>query len=137
MSYEEIPLKWENNKLIITPNKTEHAFVKVNSVDNAKFSGRYRLELNSNSTESITFTQDGKFQDNGVISILSHTYIECLKTSLAQGSGSYYIKNFTLYFTYANGTRIKIAVPGLELDKQNSSPSRIALSYNTDILNRQ
>ena len=41
LPYGDLPMRIENNKFIITVNKTDHAFHKLNSVDGAKFEGTY------------------------------------------------------------------------------------------------
>ena len=135
-AYGEIPMRIENNKLVITTNKADHAFIKVNSVDGAKFNGTYVLSDYNGKQPSITFTVDGKFTDKGALSILYHEYNDCINLAKDAGSGNYEVKNHSIIFNYTDGRAIKIAFIGSEYDKNNSAPATITLSYNEDILKR-
>jgi hypothetical protein len=85
MPYGDIPLRMEKNKLVITTNKTDHAFIKLNSVDYVKFDGNYVMQEWNGTIPSLRFTNDGKFTDNGAIRILYHEYIDCLNPALLPG----------------------------------------------------
>ena len=37
-------MRVENDKLVITTNKTDHAFIRLNDVDYVKFSGTYVMD---------------------------------------------------------------------------------------------
>jgi hypothetical protein len=41
MPYGEIPLRIEGTRLIISPNRTEHAFARLSGVDGATFNSTY------------------------------------------------------------------------------------------------
>ena len=43
LPYGEFPMRVENNMLVITTNKTDHGFIKLNDVDYVKFSGTYAM----------------------------------------------------------------------------------------------
>jgi hypothetical protein len=138
MPYGEIPLKMENSKLIISPNKTEHTFVKANVVDGAKFSGTYLLNNSTlNKLVSIQFSADGMFKDDGVISILLHTYYSCIDPALQFGSGAYSVSNHTVIFNYTDGRKIKIALIGLGFDSKDQSPATLSLGFNSDVLTKR
>jgi hypothetical protein len=142
LPYADIPLRMENGKLIITTNKTDHGFIKTNSVDGAKFNGTYALSSKNfageetGKTPLISFTADGKFTDNGAMSILYHEYIDCLNTAKEPGTGTYEIKNYSVIFDYTDGRKIKIAFMGSDYDKSNLSPATIALSFNEDVMKK-
>lgn len=143
LPYAEIPLRMENGKLIITPNKTDHAFIKTNSVDGAGFNGVYASSSKNYAGEEtgkksvINFTADGKFTDNGAMSILYHEYIDCLNAAKEPGMGTYEVKNYSIIFTYTDGRKIKIAFMGTEYNKSNSNPAVLKLSFNEDEMYRQ
>jgi hypothetical protein len=143
MLYAEIPLRMENGKLVVTSNKTDHGFIKTNAVDGAKFNGMYALSSKNIAGEEtgkkpvIRFTEDGKFTDNGAISILYHEYNECLNAAKDPGSGTYEVKNHSVIFNYTDGRKIKIAFIGTDYDSKNQSPATILLSFNEDALKKQ
>jgi len=87
---------------------------------------------------SVTFTQDGKFTDNGAIRVLCHEYVDCLNPALAPGSGIYELKNHSIIFSYTDGRKIKIAFTEAGFDKNNADPSSIlVVGFNNDVLKRQ
>lgn len=146
LPFGEIPIRVENDKLILTTNKTEHSFIKRNSIDGAKFNGTYSMSeaygrlndaVGQGIIPSITFTSDGKFMDKGAVRILYHENTECINEAIPYGSGTYEAKNHSLIFNYTDGRKIKIAFPGIDFDKSNNSPSSIKLSFNQDVLWRQ
>ena len=131
-------MRVENNKLVITTNKTDHSFIKLNDVDYVKFSGTYAMSEWNGTFPTISFTPDGKFIDNGAIRILYHEYIDCLNPALAPGSGVYELKNHSVIFNYGDGRRIQIAFTEAGFDKNNEDPSStLVFSYNNDVLRRQ
>ena len=143
LPYEDIPVRMENGKLIITPNKTDHGFIKINSVDGARFNGVYAcsskdfLGIETGKAYVISFTADGKFSDNGAIKFLYHGYVDCLNDAEAPGSGTYEVKNYSVIFNYTDGRKIKIAFLGTEYDKNNQSPATLRMSSNEDLMMRQ
>lgn len=136
MTYGDIPLRMEGNKLIITTNKTDHGFIKSNPVDDARFNGTYSMSEAYGMIPSVTLTADGKFMDRGVIRVLCHEIIDCINPAVKPGSGTYEVKNHSVIFTYTDGRKIKIAFPGTGFEKNNSSPSALVLSFNQDMLKR-
>lgn len=137
LPYGDIPLRMENNKLIITTNKTDHSFIKLNPVDGIKFNGTYTMSEAYGIIPTISFTADGNFKDNGALRVLYHEYIECLNPALTPGSGMYEVKNNSVIFNYADGRKIKIAYPGTDFDRNNSNPATLILSYNSDMMTKR
>ncbi len=137
MPYGDIPLRMENNALIITANKTDHKFIKLNAVDGARFQGTYALSEVEGKIPSITFTSDGRFTDNGAIKVLYHEYIDCLNPALKEGSGTYEVKDHSVVFRYSDGRRIAIAFLGVDYSASNPSPATLTMSFNEDKLIRQ
>ena len=143
LPYGEIPLRMENSKLIITTNNADHGFIKINSVDGAKFNGDYALSSKNYAGEEtgktpvISFTGDGKFKDNGALKILYHANVECLNDAKEPGSGTYDVKNNSVIFNFTDGRKIKIAFIGSEYDKNKLSPATLTLSFNEDLLKKQ
>jgi len=142
LPYADFPLRMENSKLIITANKTDHRFVKTNAVDGARFNGTYALSSRNiageetGKTPLISFTADGKFTDNGAMSILYHEYNDCLNAAKEPGSGTYEVKNYSVIFNYTDGRKIKVAFPGTAYDIKNPSPPTLMLSANEDALKK-
>ena len=143
LPYADIPIRMEAGKLVITTNKTDHGFIKINTVDGARFNGTYALSSKTflgeetGKTPLLRFTPDGKFTDNGALKILNHESVDCLNTSKEPGSGTYEVKNYSLIFTYTDGRKIKIAFMGTGFDKNNPSPLTLRMSFNEDPMTRQ
>lgn len=137
MPYADIPLRMEGDKLIITPNQTDHRFVKLNPVDGATFQGTYALSEMNGEIPSITFTSDGRFTDSGALKILYHEYIDCLNPALSTGSGVYEVKDYSVLFSYSDGRKIRIAFLGVGYAKNNPSPATLMMSSNEDKLTKQ
>ncbi len=131
MPYDRIPIRFSNNKLIITPNKTDHSFMKIDPVDNFKLSGTYTFQLDN--SVSITFTNDGKFKDNGVMPVLAHVYPQCINEIPQQGSGMYSIKNYTITFIYTDGRSLKVSLP-MGIENNANNPNSLMASFNYDVL---
>jgi hypothetical protein len=137
MPYADIPLRMEGDKLIITPNQTDHRFFKLTPVDGATFNGTFALSSLDGKTPSITFASDGRFTDNGAIKVLYHEYIDCLNPALASGSGTYEVRDYSVLFSYSDGRKIKIAFLGVDYARSNPSPATLMMSFNEDELVRQ
>lgn len=137
MPYANIPLRMEGNKLIITVNQTEHRFYQLPSVDGARFSGTYTMSEAYGKIPAISFTADGRFNDNGAVRILYHEYNDCINPALQPGSGTYEVKDYTITFHYTDGRQIKIAFLGTEYDKNIPGPAILRMSSNEDPMRKQ
>lgn len=137
LPYGDLPLRMENNKFIITVNKTDHAFHKLNSVDGARFSGTYVMNEAYGKIPVITFTADGNFTDKGAILALNHESDACKNPGLAPGSGTYEVKNFSVLFSFNDGRKINVAFLGAAYDKNNPGPASFTMGANEDEMRRQ
>ncbi len=137
LPFANIPFRMEGNKLIITKNQTDWSFYRLNSVDGATFNGTYILGEVNGKIPSITFTPDGRFDDNGAIKEMYHEYISCINPAATPGSGTYEVKDYSIIFTYSDGRKIKLAFLGAEYTKGSPSPATLRMSYNEDKLIRQ
>ena len=137
MPYANIPLRKENDNLIITANQTDHKFFKLNSVDDARFNGTYIMSEAYEKIPSITFTEDGRFTDNGAVKVLCHEYVDCVNPGLLPGSGTYEVRNFSILFNYTDGRKIKIAFIGTGYDKTNPASPVLLMSFDENTLTRQ
>jgi hypothetical protein len=143
MPYGDIPLRMEKDKLIVTKTNTDHGFIKIPFIDGAKFSGTYSFSSKNiigeetGKTPKISFTADGKFTDDGAVSVLYHEYISCLDPTRVPGSGTYEVKNHSVVFNYSDGRKIRIAFVGAGYNKANQSPASLSLSANEDVMTRQ
>ncbi|OQY96019.1 MAG: hypothetical protein B6D37_03635 [Sphingobacteriales bacterium UTBCD1] len=137
LPYEEIPMRVENNKLIITTNKTDHGFIKQSPVDGTTFNGTYTMSEAYGIIPSISFSSDGRFVDKGAVRVLYHDNNGCTNPGITGGSGTYEVKNHSLIFSYSDGRKIKIAITGSGLGKNNPDPHVLILSFNEDRLSKQ
>jgi hypothetical protein len=135
MGYGDIPIKVSGNDLIVTTQNTEHKYEKVPSVDSAVFNGTYAFEGNwDGNPPSITFTTDGKFTDRGALDILHHATTDPFNITSEPGSGTYFVKDFTLILNYSDGRKVQLVFMGEDYDKQNPSPANLTLSFNKDVI---
>jgi hypothetical protein len=138
LPYGEIAMRVENDKLIITTNKTDHAFTRINDVEYVKFSGTYVMGEWNGMIPTISFTNDGKFVDKGAIRLLYHEYVDCLNPAVPPGSGVYQVKNHSVIFDYSDGRKIRIAFTEAGFDKNNADPSStLVFAFNNDVLKRK
>jgi hypothetical protein len=138
MGYGSIPLRVNGNELMLTTQNTEHRYVKVPSVDGARFEGTYAFDGNwEGKPPSIRFTSDGRFTDAGALNILNHQTTDPFNITRNPGSGTYEVRNFTIVFKYSDGRICKLAFPGEGYSKSNPSPERLTLSFNNDELRRR
>lgn len=137
MPYGDIPLRMEGDKLVITPNKTDHRFFKMTPPDGAIFNGTYALSELNGKIPSITFTAGNKFTDNGAVKVLYHEYVDCINPALKPSSGTYEVKDHTVIFNYSDGRKIKIAFIGTDYNSNNQNAASLWMSSNQDELRRQ
>lgn len=137
MPFGAIPFRSQGDKLIVTKNKTDWPFVKINSVDGARFNGTYAMVRSYDMIPTITFTAGGHFSDKGVVRVLCHDNNNCTNLGFLQGSGTYEVKNYSVIFNYTDGRSIKIAFPGAEYKSGQLSPSTIRMSFNEDPMTLQ
>jgi hypothetical protein len=129
MPYGDIPIRMEGNKLIITKDGAEHAFIKMTPVDGATFSGTYTFSEYNGKIPTITLAPDGRFNDNGAIEIMYHAVgNECVNPASAPGSGTYEVKDYTLTFNYTDGRKLKMPFLGIGYDKSNPSPATLVFT---------
>jgi hypothetical protein len=137
MPYGELPLRMENNRLIIRNVNQDYAFSKINPVDGATFNGTYALSAVNGKIPSVSFSPDGRFTDNGGLKVLYHEYLDCVNEGLTGGSGTYEVKDYSVIFKYSDRRKIRIAFIGVDYDKNNPGPATLRFSFNDDLLKRQ
>jgi hypothetical protein len=137
MPYANIPLRMEGNTLVITANQTDHRFYNLPSVYGARFNGTYVMSEAYGKIPSISFTSDGRFNDNGAIRVLYHEYNDCVNPGMLPGTGTYAVKDYTITFNYSDGRKVKIAFLGTEYSKNNPSLTVLRMSSNEDPMTRR
>jgi hypothetical protein len=137
MPYGNIPFRLQGNQLMVTKNQQEWNFYQLPSVNGATFNGTYNMKAFNGKVPSITFTNGGKFTDNGALKELYHEYISCLNPASTNGSGNYSINDYSIIFKYDDGRKIVLAFLGAGYNKADPSPATIRLSYNEDPLTKQ
>ncbi|MCC6737790.1 MAG: hypothetical protein IT452_01985 [Planctomycetia bacterium] len=132
LPYQEAPMRMAGESLVLNTLQTDHKFVRLPSVDGARFDGIWAF-TGETGKPAIAFTPDGKFRDTGAVSILNHDY----PLDEAPGEGTYEVRNYTLILRFSDGREYRIAFPGLGWEKGNQRPQRLILSFNEDPLERQ
>lgn len=122
------------NDLVVTTQNTEHAYEKIPSVDGSLFNGTYAFDCKwDESPPSVTFTDDGKFIDNGALDILNHQIMDSYDITKGPGSGTYKVKDFTIIFNYSEGSTVQIVFIGEGYNKKSKSPAALTFSFNKDV----
>jgi len=137
MLYGDIPVDWKGDGLILTTSKTEHRFVRLPPVDGARFNGTYEIPSWNNTTGTIAFTGDGRFEDQGALDATIHQVAYPFRITTAPGGGTYVVKDYTITFDYRDGRRYRAAFYGDHYDKANPSPDVIVMSFNDDVLKKR
>jgi hypothetical protein len=133
----KFPFKTTDAGLTITPIKVDHKYVRLAPVDDATFAGAYAAEPRGNVVPTITFTAQGRFDDDGALGVLDHTAAFPFKLTAPPGRGSYSVKDHTILFSYDDGRRFPVAFAGHGYDKSNPSPPTLEMSWNDDTLKRR
>lgn len=128
----EMPIRMDGEKLLLTRMKTEHKYVRMESVDGTRWDGTYAFEEGS-----ITFGKDGRFRDHGAVKILEHGLYHLYSTGGKPGEGTYEVKNYTLVLNYSDGRRFTTAYLGLLATKGDLRPETLTLGFNDDTLKRK
>jgi hypothetical protein len=137
MPYGNFPFRLQGNQLMVTKNQQDWSFYQLPSVNGATFNGTYSMKAFNGKVPSITFTNSGKFTDNGALKELYHEYISCLNPAPTNGSGNYSINDYSIIFNYDDGRKIVLAFLGAGYNKADASPATIRMSYNEDPLTKQ
>ena len=134
ISYRKIPFKFKGGELVAEMNSTTRSFEKLPVIDDARLEGTWcSTSLNG----CVSFTKDGKFNDNGVMRSLDHLPTSCNAAAPASGEGIYEIKSNSLLLHYTNGIIIQTALSGLNLQKTNVSPDKLFLGPHNDVLQKK
>ena len=135
MGYGNIPIKVLGDDLIVTTQNTDHKYERVPSMDGALLNGTYAFEGNwDGKPPSITFSNDGTFIDKGALDYLHHQRSDPFNITKEPGSGTYFVKDFTLVFNYSDGRHVQVVFMGAGYDRKAPSPATLTLSFNHDTL---
>jgi len=137
MLYGEIPIVVDGANIVLTTNKTDHRFARLDDVDGTRWDGTYALHEYQGKIPAISFTPDGKFSDDGAVKILEHNLYKTYGIGHANGEGTYEVKNWTLLLHYLDGREYSMAYLGLVAKKGETKPSSINLTFNHDELKRR
>lgn len=132
MPYGNFPIRIEAGKLVMSPIREEHNFIRMAVIDDIKLSGTWMIEDKTGKIVTITFKPDGSFTDNGALRVLDHTLYDYYSVADGGGAGKYLIKDHTIIFMYSDGRILPVAFPGMGFIAGNNSPKELILSYNND-----
>lgn len=137
MSYGSFPISLEGDKLVLSPIKEKHNFIRMPDVDDTKLNGTWMIKGANDQPFYVTFKTDGTFTDQGALKVLDHTVYDYYSIADGGGTGSYFIKDHSIVFTYSDDRVLQIAFPGLQFTRNNNSPGELILSFNNDTLVKQ
>lgn len=131
MPYGAIPLRSVGANLELTTNRTPHRYIRLVMPESTYLDGTWC----ESAAACLRLTPDGRFEDRGAIRAVEHA-LYAWPQAPAGGQGTYLLRAHTLHLTYDGGPELRVAFPGLE-DGRTSSPSRLMLGWNLDLLTRQ
>ncbi len=137
MPFGSFPIRMEADKLVFTPIREEHKFIKMAAIDNIRLNGTWAIKNRNGKWVTVSFSPGGKFTDNGAVRVLDHTVYDYYSVADGGGTGSYLIKDHSLIFQYSDGRVLSIAFPGMQFIQNNNSPEKLVLSSNNDVLQKQ
>jgi hypothetical protein len=85
----------------------------------------------------ITFTENGRFTDDGAVRVLEHSLYTIYSTGMKPGEGTYEVKNWTLLLHYSDGRGFQTAFLGLGTPAGDVKPAELVLGFNHDKLKRE
>ncbi len=129
-----IPFSLGNGKIVAEMNASKVSFQRLIMPDKPMLNGTWCL---SGTQTCISFTPDGRYTDNGIISRIEHAPTTCNLYAPEKGTGTYEIKNYTIVFHCDNGPTVQFAFPGLGIDAKVASPQQLAIGRNTDLLQKK
>jgi hypothetical protein len=135
MPYGSFPIRLEGDKLVAAPVSEEHNYIRVTPIDNFFLNGTWGLEDANGNIATIRFGSDGSFTDKGALQVLDHS-IYYYSIADGSGSGKYFIRDYTIVFSYSDGREFRLAFPGSQYSKE-TSPKQLVLSFNEDVLIKQ
>ena len=126
-----VPLRRTGAALELTPNRTLHRYTRLVMPASASLDGTWCYE----NASCLQLTSDGRFEDRGAIRSAEHS-LYAWPQAPAGGQGKYALREHTLQLSYDGGAVVRVAFPGVE-DGSTSSPSRLWLGWNFDLLARR
>lgn len=131
MPYGAIPLRSVGADLELTTNRSPHRYIKLAMPQSSYLDGTWC----GSGAACLRLMADGRFEDRGAVRAVEHELYAWPQTP-AGGRGRYILRAHTLRLSYDGGPELRIAFPGLE-DGRTSSPNRLWLGWNLDLLARQ
>jgi hypothetical protein len=137
MIYGDVAMEQQGESLVLTSNKTPHKFGRLPSVDGTRLEGTWGFDEGNGKISKITFTEGGRFSDQGALHVLEHSLYKLKSMTGKPGEGTYEVKNYTFYFHYSDGREFSTAYLGGGAAKGDLKPATLTLSFNHDTLKRQ
>ena len=85
------------------------SYFPVSSSDDLTLDGTYRREGQDLARYGITFTPDGRFDENGMLPLIAYSLTDEKKISQAPGRGTYHIGKNTLTLRYDDGRSVSLS----------------------------
>ncbi len=133
---DKFPLVLQGDKLTITTTGTPHKFARLDPVDGIRLQGTYEFDLLTGEKPTLSFTQEARFTDRGLIKVMDH-WIYPYRLSDQPGEGTYEIKNFTILFHYGDGRMFRLPFSGLVYNKGELSPAELGLGSEDHVAKRR
>jgi hypothetical protein len=131
--WRSIPFTINGGKLEAAMNGSNVNFMRMSLPEKIRLSGTWCLD---GGESCITFTADGKFNDNGVIQRLDHAPTDCNMQAPKTGQGSYEIQDHSVTFKYNTGFRIQAAFSGIGMNGNDTSPDQFYIGPFNDALKK-
>ncbi|MDP4264184.1 MAG: hypothetical protein Q8941_16770 [Bacteroidota bacterium] len=136
--YVTIPFTLKDGKVYLDIYQKKIPYDLLPAPDDMKLNGTWCEHAEYDGKKAcISFTGNGQFTDNGVISRIEHQINNAFHSIPGSGQGNYEIKNNSIIFHYSSGLTYQAAFSGLNIQKGNPSPNEIHLGYNDDVFEKQ
>lgn len=136
--YVTIPFTFKDGKIYLDIYQKKIPYDLMSGSEDMKLNGSWcEQSAYEGKKACISFSINGQFNDNGVISRIEHQINTAFHSIPESGLGNYEIKNNSIIFHYNNGFTYQAAFSGLNIQKGNTSPNEIHLGYNDDTFEKQ
>lgn len=118
------PFRLEGPRLVIAPNRTDHAFVRVPPTDVRRLVGTWRSTRLDGTTSVLVLSGDLRFEDRGALRDLPQASYPYRRSS-RPGKGAWSAREHTVTFRYDDGRLLRVPYGGFADRGGGSRPARL------------
>jgi hypothetical protein len=138
LSYVTIPITLKKDQLFLGIYSTQIPYDRLEIPEHPSLSGHWcALGEFEGKKACISFTPDGRFNDQGGVRRMEHTLYDVYSETPESGTGSYEIRNYSIVFHFTGGTTYQAAFSPLNSQNKNPDPPELHLGFNDDLFQKQ